>query len=110
MSTDGEWGNPNTEAVRLLPPQVVVGSDCQILRDIKLRHSESFHFLSDDISLCDSALFTLDYAGGSKHVTDLYLAGLAFANKWKLVTLDRSIPWQAVRGADATLIEIPRIA
>ena len=62
-------------------------------------------FWPDEISLTDSTMFNLSVLTGSRQTTDAYLAGLAFHNGGRLATLDGGIPWRAVRGADAGLIE-----
>lgn len=63
------------------------------------------HFWPDSISLTDSSLFELGTLTGSRQITDAYLAGLAFRNKGALASFDTSMPWKAVRGAKANLIE-----
>lgn len=63
------------------------------------------YFWPDSISLADSTMFDLAVLTGSRQITDAYLAGLAFHNGGRLATLDGGIPWRAVRGADAGLIE-----
>ena len=62
-------------------------------------------FWPDAISLTDSAIFDLAVLTGSRQTTDAYLAGLAFRNGGRLATLNGGIPWRAVRGADARLVE-----
>ena len=62
-------------------------------------------FWPDDISLSDPSLFDLSALTGSRQITDAYLAGLAFRNRGRLATLDSGIPWRAVRGAHASLIQ-----
>jgi flagellar biosynthesis/type III secretory pathway chaperone len=41
----------------------------------------------------------------SGQTADVYLAGLAFRKSGLLATLDRSVQWRAVRGANAGLVE-----
>jgi uncharacterized protein len=55
-------------------------------------------FWPDSISLLREGRIELSMAS-SKHLTDVYLLALAIANGGRLVTFDRSIPWQAIRGA-----------
>ena len=62
-------------------------------------------FLPDEISLTDLELFDLSVLTGARQITDAYLAGLAFRKGGRLATLDGGIPWQAVCGADAGLVE-----
>lgn len=52
-----------------------------------------------DIRLSDSARFNKDFIHGHRQLTDIYLLGLAKSRDSGLVTLDRSIPIAAVRGA-----------
>ena len=64
--------------------------------------SSGHHFWSDAVSLLDRELFPMLVGLGSKQVTDVYLLGLAVANKGKLATFDQSIPTHAVKdGAQA---------
>ena len=62
-------------------------------------------FWPDEISLADSSTFDLTALTGSRQSTDAYLAGLAFRKRGRLATLDDGIVWQAIRGANAGLIE-----
>jgi hypothetical protein len=62
-------------------------------------------FWEDEISLTETALFDLNVLTGARQTTDAYLAGLAFRKGGRLATLDGGIPWRAVRGAEAGLVE-----
>ncbi len=62
-------------------------------------------FWAEEISFTDTTIFDLSVLTGSRQITDAYLAGLAFRNGGRLATLDGGIPWRAVRGAEAGLIE-----
>jgi hypothetical protein len=64
-----------------------------------------FHFWPDEASLTDSSLFQLGVLTGSRQIPNAYLAGLAFRKGGRLATLDANIPWRAVRGAGADLVE-----
>ena len=66
-------------------------------------------FWADSISLADTARFDLTVLTGPRQTTDTYLAGLAFCNQGRLATLDTGIPWRAVHGADASLIDRIRL-
>lgn len=66
-------------------------------------------FWNDEISLTDGAVIDAAQIGGHGQITDVYLAALAFRNKGRLVTFDSRIPWQAVVGATAQLVEVPRV-
>jgi toxin-antitoxin system PIN domain toxin len=54
-------------------------------------------FWPDDVSVCDTRVFSLTV--GHRQLTDVYLLGLAVAHRGLLATFDRSIPLRAVRGA-----------
>lgn len=56
-------------------------------------------FWPDDISLLDTALFDHSKIHGPRQLTDLYLLALAVKHGGRLVTFDREIPLNAVRGA-----------
>jgi uncharacterized protein len=56
-------------------------------------------FWPDDISLLDSALFDHSKIHGHRQLTDIYLLALAVKHGGRLVTFDREIPLNAVRGA-----------
>lgn len=64
-----------------------------------------YEFWKDEISLADSKVFKLALVTGSRQTTDAYLAGLAFRKGGRLATLDGSIPWRAVRGAEANVVD-----
>ncbi|MGE5361650.1 MAG: TA system VapC family ribonuclease toxin [Bacteroidales bacterium] len=63
-------------------------------------------FWPDDVSLLDEQLFDLSVLGSPRHVTDVYLLGLAKKNNGRLVTFDRAIPRKAVRGAGLSTLEV----
>ena len=77
------------------------------LQTLKTAHHESHQFWLDDVSLTDEALFRTEYITGSPHVTDAYLLGLAARHGAKLVSFDRTLPWQAILNGTARLIETP---
>lgn len=56
-------------------------------------------FWADDISLLDAERFDADHLFGPRHLTDLYLLGLAVARSGRLVSFDRGIARTVVRGA-----------
>ena len=63
--------------------------------------STPYHrFIPDDISLLDDAAFDRRHLLGHRQLTDVYLLALATAHDARLVTLDKSVPLPAVRGAD----------
>jgi uncharacterized protein len=53
-------------------------------------------FWPDSISLCDASLFEAGRILTPKHLTDIYLLGLAVDKGGRLVTFDRGIPVGAV--------------
>jgi hypothetical protein len=63
------------------------------------RKSGHHVFWPDDVSVCDSGLFSLTV--GHRQLTDVYLLALAVRRGGRLATFDRSIPVKAVRGARA---------
>jgi toxin-antitoxin system PIN domain toxin len=77
----------------------------EVLGSLKKAFSKSHLFWPDQVSLTDESLFLPQFITGSKVVTDAYLLGLAARHKAKLVSLDHSLPWQAIRGGSAGLIE-----
>lgn len=62
--------------------------------------TEYHQFIPDDISLLDDARVNARRILGYRQITDVYLLALAVAHDARLVTLDRSIPLDAVHGAD----------
>ena len=56
-------------------------------------------FLPDDVSLLDDAVVNRQQLIGPRQVTDVYLLALAVSHGVRLVTLDKSVSFVAVRGA-----------
>ncbi|HYA17806.1 MAG TPA: TA system VapC family ribonuclease toxin [Bryobacteraceae bacterium] len=77
-------------------PGLSFGQVCRILA--KLVAAPRHLFWTDSISLLDGGRVDLELVS-SRHLTDIYLLGLAIANEGRLVTFDQSIPWRAVAGA-----------
>jgi toxin-antitoxin system PIN domain toxin len=84
-----------------LTPAVVTES----LARFKAGFQGIHQFWADEVSLTETSLFDLTVLTGSRQTTDVYLAGLAFRKGGSLATLDGGIPWRAVRGAKAELVE-----
>ena len=61
--------------------------------------SQHHQFIADDISLLDDTLVRFRDLAGPGQLTDIYLLALAVAHDARLVTLDRRLPLNAVRGA-----------
>ena len=78
----------------------------EILRALKHSHRLVHEFWTDDVSLSDASLFRPTYIIGSRQVTDAYLLGLAARRKQRLVSFDRSLPWQAIRNGSPQLIHL----
>jgi uncharacterized protein len=79
----------------------------EILRALRSAFEKSHEFWADDVSITDKSLFEGQMIAGARHVTDVYLLGLAARQGGKLVSFDRSLAWEAVRGGSAELVEIP---
>ena len=81
----------------------------QVLRALKAAYRQVHEFWMDDVSLSDQSLFDSAYITGPRQVTDAYLLGLAARRKQRVVSFDRSLPWQAIRNGSAQLIELPDV-
>jgi toxin-antitoxin system PIN domain toxin len=93
---------PKYPSGRRSPDQIV--EQLQMLKSVFHRTHE---FWPDEVSLTDESLFRVNYITGPKLVTDAYLLGLAAKHRGKLVSFDRSLPWQAVRNGSMRLIQTP---
>ena len=56
--------------------------------------------------MCEGEFFQPSYIQGHRQLTDVYLLGLAVANRGRLVTFDRSVPLKAVAGAEPRHLEV----
>ena len=56
-------------------------------------------FVADDISLLDHSVVNSGDLAGPSQITDVYLLALVVAHGARLVTLDKTVPLSAVRGA-----------
>jgi toxin-antitoxin system PIN domain toxin len=70
-------------------------------------NARDHRFWSDNVSLTDDTLFSVTKVISPKQVTDAYLLGLAAKHGARLVSFDRSLPWQAIRNGTLGLIETP---
>jgi toxin-antitoxin system PIN domain toxin len=77
------------------------------LQMLRTAHQTTYEFWPDAISLTDELVFRQEYITGSLLVTDAYLLGLAAKHNARLVSFDRTLPWQAIRNGTARLIETP---
>jgi len=66
---------------------------------------EGHRFWPDSFSMLETNRINLAEAG-SKHLTDIYLIGLAAAQGGRLVTFDQSIRWRAVTGCSPDNLEV----
>ena len=72
-----------------------------------LKTAAHYEFWPDGVSISDETLFDPAYIAGTRQVTDAYLLGLAARHGGRVVSFDRSMPWQAVRGRSRELVEWP---
>lgn len=84
------------------PAQVI-----QVLDELKRAFARSYEFWSDEVSLSDETLFISAFIAGTRQVTDAYLLGLAARRGGTLVSFDRRLPWQAIRGGSPKLVQMP---
>ena len=71
-----------------------------IARRLREATSDARHqFWPDEVSLLDSRAIDTTRVHGPKQITDVYLLALSVSKGGRLVTFDRSIPLDAVRGA-----------
>jgi toxin-antitoxin system PIN domain toxin len=81
----------------------------EMLRGMKSARVMRHTFWPDEISLTDASAVNIARLAGHRQIADVYLAALAFRKQGRLVTFDARIPWHAVVGATAELIEIPPV-
>lgn len=67
--------------------------------------AEGHRFWPDSVSILEADRFDLAGAG-PKHLTDLYLLRLATACKGRLITFDRTISWERVKGCGPDDLEV----
>ncbi len=77
------------------------------LRELKRLFAASHQFWPDTVSLTDESLFRMEHISGAPNVTDAYLLGLAAKHGGRLVSFDRTLPWQAIHHGTARLVETP---
>jgi uncharacterized protein len=93
---------PKYPSGRRSPGQIV-----EQLRMLKSAYASTHEFWPDAISLTDGDLFRVNYITSPQLVTDAYLLGLASKHNARLVSFDRSLPWQAIRKGSAQLVQTP---
>ena len=80
-----------------------------MLRGMKSARAMHHVFWPDEISLTDASAVNSARLAGHGQITGVYLAALALRKQGRLVTFDAAVPWYAVVGATADLIEIPPV-
>jgi uncharacterized protein len=65
----------------------------------RFRENTKHQFWPDDVSLRDTDRFDVERIRGRRHLTDVYLLGLAVRNGGAFVTFDTGVPLAAVKGA-----------
>ena len=78
-----------------------------VLGALKTAFANSHQFWPDDISLTGNSLFDGSLTAGARHVTDVYLLGLAKRHEGTLVSFDRSLSYHAVRAGSRQLVQRP---
>lgn len=79
----------------------------QVLTALKKAFGKSHQFWPDDLSITDESIFYAALIAGTRQVSDVYLLGLAARHKSIMVSFDRSLAWQAIRGGSTKLVQIP---
>ena len=92
--------HPSYPNIRLTPARAA-----ESIERLRRAFPKTYRFWPDEVTLTDRKLFDLGVLTGPQQTTDAYLAGLAFRKNGRIATLDRNLVWQAVRGAEAGLIE-----
>jgi len=77
-----------------------------VARLAEIRRSADHFFWQDSVSVCEADHFQATYIQGHRQLTDVYLLGLAVANRGRLVTFDRNVSSRAVVGAEPQHLEI----
>ena len=83
------------------------------LREMKHSHRREakghwkHFFWADDFSITDDLPVIPERIGGTRQLTDIYLAALAMRRGGRLVTFDATVAWQAIEGGRRELIEVP---
>ncbi len=80
----------------------------QILGALKNAFRSTYTFWPDALSLTNDEIFDAPMIVSSRQVTDAYLLGLARHHDATLVSFDRSLAWQAIRGGSKALVQLPR--
>ncbi len=88
-------------------PATVTYRPAQLLQHLQQFSASKHHvFWNDSISLTDKKIFNPALIGGHRHVSDVYLLGLAKKMGGYLATFDAGIPLGAVLGATRDTIAV----
>lgn len=79
----------------------------QVLNALKMAFRNWYQFWPDDISIADESIIESALIAGTRQVTDAYLVGLAARHDAVLISFDRSLSWQAVRGGSSQVVRHP---
>jgi len=93
---------PRYPSGRRSPKQVI-----ERLQMLKTDYETTYQFWQDGVSLTDESIFRHEFITGPLLVTDAYLLGLAHKHGARIVSFDRTLPWQAIRNGTARLVESP---
>jgi hypothetical protein len=93
---------PTYPSGRRTPAEVI-----RALHYLKNAQSEFYSFFPDDVSFTHKWVLEFCDLIQTATVADVYLLALAHSRKARLVSFDRKLPWQAIQGASANLVEHP---
>ncbi len=79
---------------------------CRLLADLQQSLGRRLVRWPESLSLTDHSVFDLQSLLGANQVTDAFLLGLAHKHHARVVTMDRGMPRQAIRGATASMVEV----
>lgn len=82
------------------------GEAISLLCRWKRVHATTHRWWPCDLSLSDEAVFEAGRILGAGSVTDVYLLGLAKGQGGRVVSFDRTLPWEAVVGGSPDLVEL----
>ena len=85
-----------------------VGEAVDLLRRWKETRRSTHRWWPNEASLTDRMLYAPEKLAGPGQVTDAYLLGLALRHGGRVVSFDQTLPWQAVVGGSAELVELLR--
>jgi hypothetical protein len=87
--------------------RAAVARPADLIERLRTFCASPYHvFWADTVSLTASGLFKADAIGSHRHLTDIYLLGLAQRMGGRLATFDRTIPLSAVKGATRDTVAV----